>query len=87
MNTARIRLAAWLNVTSDEIHFSTSTSQNSYVIYNAFREYLSEGDEIVVTNQDHEANIGVWTRLETAGIHVKIWEVNKATAELSLIHI
>ena len=46
MNTARIRLAAWLNVTSDEIHFSTSTSQNSYVIYNAFREYLSEGDEL-----------------------------------------
>ena len=84
MNTARIRLAAWLNVTSDEIHFSTSTSQNSYVIYNAFREYLSEGDEIVVTNQDHEANIGVWTRLETAGIHVKIWEVNKATAELEI---
>ena len=40
---------------------------SSYVIYNAFREYLSEGDEIVVTNQDHEANIGVWTRLETAG--------------------
>ena len=54
------------------------------MIYNAFREYLSEGDEIVVTNQDHEANIGVWTRLETAGIHVKIWEVNKATAELEI---
>ena len=67
MNTARIRLAAWLNVTSDEIHFSTSTSQNSYVIYNAFREYLSEGDEIVVTDQDHEANMEyglVWKLLE-----------------------
>ena len=84
MSSARVRLSEWLNVTPDEVHFSTSTSQNSYVIYNAFREYLSSGDEIVVTNQDHEANIGVWTRLETAGIIVKTWEVNKDTAELEI---
>jgi len=84
MDQARTRMAAWLNVAADEVHFGPSTSQNTYVIAQALRQYLEPGDEIIVTNQDHEANIGVWWRLETDGMVIREWQVNPDNAELNV---
>jgi len=82
MDAAKQRLAAWLNVGNDELHFGPSTSQNTYVLAQALRQELKQGDEVIVTNQDHEANIGVWSRLEDDGIVVREWKVDPDTAEL-----
>jgi cysteine desulfurase family protein (TIGR01976 family) len=76
MDRARQRLAAWLGVETDELHLGPSTSQNTYVLAQAFRRSLRPGDEIVVTNQDHEANIGAWARLQDEGIVVRTWQVD-----------
>ena len=65
------RLAAWTGVGVDEIHFGPSTSQNTYVLARAFRSMWRDGDEIVASTQDHEANAGVWRRLEATGIRVR----------------
>jgi cysteine desulfurase family protein (TIGR01976 family) len=82
MDAAKQRLAGWLNVGSDELHFGPSTSQNTYVIAQALRQELKPGEEVIVTNQDHEANVGVWSRLEDEGIVVREWRVDPETAEL-----
>jgi cysteine desulfurase family protein (TIGR01976 family) len=82
MDAARQRMADWLNVGSDELHFGPSTSQNSYVLAQALRQELQVGDEVIVTNQDHEANVGAWSRLEDEGIRVREWKVDPDTAEL-----
>ncbi len=82
MDRARQRLASWLNVQPDEVHFGPSTSQNTYVLAQALRQHLEPGDEIIVTNQDHEANIGAWRRLEAEGMVIREWKVNPETAEL-----
>lgn len=82
MDAATARMAAWLNVGADEIHFGPSTSQNTYVLARAFRQALKPGDEIIVTNQDHEANIGVWSRLEDEGIIVREWKIDPDSGEL-----
>lgn len=82
MDAARERMAAWLNIADDELHFGPSTSQNTYVIAQALRQKLKAGDEVIVTNQDHEANIGAWSRLEDEGIVVREWKVDPDTAEL-----
>lgn len=42
------------------------------------------GDEVVVTNLDHEANIGPWRRLEAAGIVVREWRFRDDTLTLHL---
>jgi cysteine desulfurase family protein (TIGR01976 family) len=84
MDDARRRMAEWLNVGADELHFGPSTSQNSYVIAQALRGELKPGDEVVVTNQDHEANVGAWARLEDDGIVVREWQVDPDTGELHL---
>jgi selenocysteine lyase/cysteine desulfurase len=69
-------------VGTDELHFGPSTSQNTYVVAQALRQELKPGEEVIVTNQDHEANIGVWSRLEDEGIVVREWSVDPETAEL-----
>ncbi len=68
MDQARIRLAAMLGVETDELSFGPSTSQNTYVLAQAFRRWLPEGAAIVVTDQDHEANSGAWRRLADDGL-------------------
>jgi cysteine desulfurase family protein (TIGR01976 family) len=82
MDFARSRMAAWLNVATEEVHFGPSTSQNTYVIAQALRQHLKLGDEVIVTNQDHEANIGAWRRLEAAGIVVREWKIDADSGEL-----
>jgi selenocysteine lyase/cysteine desulfurase len=84
MDASRARLAEYLGVSADEVHFGPSTSQNSYVLAQAFRTLLRPGDEIIVTNQDHEANSGAWRRLANHGVNVKEWRVDSSTGLLDV---
>ena len=84
MDESYRRLAEYLNVESAEINFGPSTTQNTYVLAKAFQEILSQGDEIIVTNQDHEANSGAWRRLEQVGITVREWSVDRETGMLDI---
>ncbi|WP_137170174.1 aminotransferase class V-fold PLP-dependent enzyme [Marinomonas sp. FW-1] len=82
MDLAYERLASYLNVDTSEVHLGPSTSQNTYVLAQAFGKILKAGDEVVVTNQDHEANIGVWRALESRGVVIKEWQVDAKTGSL-----
>lgn len=84
MDEARIRLAAMLGVDTDELSFGPSTSQNTYVLAQAFRAMMHQGDAIIVTNQDHEANTGPWRRLAEAGIEVREWQIDPDTGHLDV---
>ena len=82
MDEARTRLAAMMGVERDEVSFGPSTSQNTYVLAQAFRQWLAPGSAIVVTNQDHEANTGVWRRLAETGTEVREWQIDPDTGHL-----
>ncbi len=82
MDEARARLAAILGVEVDEVSFGPSTSANTYVLAQAFRQWLPKGAAIVVTDQDHEANTGVWRRLAAEGIEVRVWGIDRDTGHL-----
>ncbi|HPD92366.1 MAG: aminotransferase class V-fold PLP-dependent enzyme [Rhodobacter sp.] len=84
MDEARARLAALMGVATDEVSFGPSTTANTYVLAQAFRQHLKPGDAIVVTNQDHEANTGPWRRLADSGIEVREWQIDPATGHLPL---
>lgn len=84
MDEARKRLAAILGVATKELSFGPSTTQNTYVLAQAFGQWLKAGDAIIVTNQDHEANTGPWRRLADRGIDVREWCVDPETGSLSL---
>ncbi len=76
MDEARTRLAALLGVGPDELSFGPSTTQNTYVLAQAFRQWMRPGDAIIVTDQDHEANSGPWRRLAEEGVEVREWRID-----------
>ncbi|NOE33061.1 aminotransferase class V-fold PLP-dependent enzyme [Ruegeria sp. HKCCD7318] len=82
MDEARARMAAILGVDTDELSFGPSTTQNTYVLAQAFRQWMKPGEAIVVTNQDHEANSGPWRRLADEGIEIREWQIDPETGSL-----
>lgn len=85
MDRSYERMAASVNADSSHgITLGPSTTQNMYVLAQALRAEMNPGDEVIVTNQDHEANIGCWRRLAETGIEVKEWSVDPATGLLDL---
>ena len=84
MEASYKRMADYLNVEESEIHFGPSTTQNIYVLANAMRPMWKDGDEIIVSCQDHEANAGAWRRLANQGIKIVEWHVHPETGLLHL---
>ena len=82
MDEARARLSAMMGVQVDELSFGPSSTANTYVLAQAFSEWLLPGDSIIVTDQDHEANSGPWRRLAARGIEVREWKVDPQSRHL-----
>ena len=82
MDLAHTRLAQYLNVRSDEVMYGPSTSQNTYVLAQALLSRMKEGDSLIISEQEHEANAGVWHRLADHGMTVKIWPIDPDTGHL-----
>ncbi len=62
---------------------SSSTSL-LHVLAHAYAATIEPGDEVIVCEQGHEANIGCWTALEARGATIRWWRVDPATGSLSL---
>ncbi len=71
MDLSYQRLAELHNVDTAEIILGPSTSFNTFVLAQAFAQDLQKNDEVIVTNQEHEANAGSWWRLAEHGIVIK----------------
>jgi len=84
MEEAYCCVAELLNTDPDQLTLGPSTSMNSYVLAQAIRPDLKAGDEIIVTNQDHEANIGCWRRLTEFGVVIKEWQIDPQSGELNI---
>lgn len=76
--------AAFLNAEVDEVFVGPSTTVNVMVLSQAIRPLLAPGDDVIVTNQDHEANSTPWRRLAEVGAVIREWALDPATAELRL---
>ncbi len=84
MDKATELFAKMINAKNNEILIGGSTSINLYVLSNALKHMLSPGDEVIVTNQDHEANISPWRRLNNYGAKIVEWKLNLNDHELKL---
>ena len=82
---ARARIALLLNAERpNEIVLGPSTTVLFQFLARAMESRLAPGDEIVVTAFDHESNIGPWRALETRGIVIKTWGLDRDSFELDL---
>jgi cysteine desulfurase family protein (TIGR01976 family) len=78
----REAIARLFGTTADQAVIGPSTTVNVQTLARALAPTLVPGDEVIVTELDHEANIGPWRRLESLGVVVKNWSIDPATANL-----
>ncbi len=60
---SRERAAAFLGCSEEEVAFGPSMTALNFLLTRAFARTLREGDEIVVTKLDHDANVAPWLEL------------------------
>ena len=77
-------MAEMIGAEQDEVVVTASTSFSVYVLAQALRPLWSPGDEIIVTNLNHEANSGSWRRLEEFGLKIIEWPVHPDTGQLDI---
>ncbi|MBG6114048.1 MULTISPECIES: cysteine desulfurase-like protein [unclassified Polaromonas] len=82
---ARRSVAQLINAAhEDEVVMGSASTSLMFLFTQALLPGIRPGDEIIVTNTDHEANIGCWTRLEKAGAVIRFWNVNLDSLALDL---
>lgn len=84
MDEGHQRMAEMIGADRDEVVIGPSTSANIDVLSRSLRPLWKEGDEVIVSNLNHEANSGPWRRLEATGIRIIEWPVHPESAELDL---
>ncbi len=84
MDKATELFAKMINAKKNEILIGGSTSINLYVLSNALKKYINPGDEVIVTNQDHEANISPWRKLKEVDAKIIEWKFDLDSHELKL---
>lgn len=67
-----------------EIVMGPSSSQLLGMLARSVGATLAPGDEFIITDADHEANLGPWERLRAEGAVVKCWGLNKDSLQLEL---
>ena len=79
------RLANLINANSpQEVIVGPSTTMLLRILSLCLSKQWQPGDEVIVTNSDHEANVSCWMDLREKGIVVKIWKLNPETLEFDL---
>jgi len=88
VNDAREQWATLLNAGEEaEIILGPSTTMLLQNLSRSLVQTLKPGDEVIVTNCDHEANIGPWIAMQKYGITVKSWKINPENFKLQLVDL
>ncbi len=70
----RAGVATFLNAAAlENVAFGPNATTLVELLAQAFGRKLSRGDEIVVTELDHHANVDPWRRLQERGVVLKTW--------------
>jgi cysteine desulfurase family protein (TIGR01976 family) len=82
---ARAGMAALLGAAGpDEIAFGPNMTTITFALSRAIGRLLAPGDEVIVTELDHDANITPWTSLEERGVVIRRIPARLADCTLDL---
>lgn len=77
MDAGRLAMADLLGVPAQTLTLGPSTTQNFNTLAVACAAIIDRNSAIIVTAQDHEANIGAWERLcERQQAELRIWPID-----------
>jgi len=82
---ATSRVAELVNASKDEeVVIGSSTTMLVRILSLSISKQWKKGDEVIVTDTDHEANVSPWMDLKEKGIEIRIWKVNPDSLQLEL---
>jgi len=67
-----------------EVVLGPSTTQLVTMLAGCYGSLLEPGDEVIVAEMGHEANVGPWTKLAERGVEVRFWRMDPNTHDASL---
>jgi cysteine desulfurase family protein (TIGR01976 family) len=67
-----------------EVILGPSTSSLIQMLADSYSNILEPGQEIVIAQSGHEANVGPWVRLEQQGVQIRWWTIDPETFTCSL---
>jgi cysteine desulfurase family protein (TIGR01976 family) len=83
IQSARDTFADFLNASNDEIVFGPNTTTMIYHLSRALGRTLGPGDEIVITELEHHANVAPWQALEVErGVTLRVAQMDPETGQL-----
>ena len=86
--TARQRIALMIGARRpEEVVLGPSTTVLCQNLARAMLSQLRPGDEIIVTDFDHESNIGPWRWLERFGVTIREWKIDRESFEIDLAEL
>jgi cysteine desulfurase family protein (TIGR01976 family) len=68
---ARAAMADFFHCVPDEVVFGPNMTTLTFALSRAFGRELKQGDELLVSRLDHDANVSPWVALEERGIKVR----------------
>ncbi len=85
VENSREALADFLNASSDEIAFGQNMSSLTFHLSRALGRQWKQGDEIIVTELDHHANVDPWRALERdRGVTIRVVPMDIETGTIDL---
>ena len=82
---SRGAIADFLNASPDEIAFGQNMTSLTFHLARALGRGWNQGDEIIVTELDHHANVDTWRSLEKErGVVIRVLPMNVETGQLEL---
>jgi cysteine desulfurase family protein (TIGR01976 family) len=88
LEEAKSTVGDLLNCKPEEVAFGQNMTSLAFKVSDGLRKFLKEGDEILVTQLDHRANVDPWIHLaKETGAVVKFIPVDKQKFSLDLSHL
>jgi len=85
LKKVHLQLADYINAKrTQEVVVGSSTTLLLRILSLSLSQQWKPGDEVIISNSDHEANVSCWTDLEKKGIVIKTWKVNPETFEFDM---
>tara|TARA_R100000935_G_scaffold42932_2_gene65334 strand:- start:2194 stop:3417 length:1224 start_codon:yes stop_codon:yes gene_type:complete len=79
------KVAQFINASNPkEVIIGPSSTMLLRILSICISQNWAQGDEVIVTNSDHEANISCWKDLEKKGKVIKVWQIDPDSLELNV---
>ena len=86
-SAAHAAMADFFNCDPDEVVFGANMTTLTFALSRAIGRELKSGDELLVTQLDHDANVSPWVALEERGAKVRTADIKPADCTLDMFDL